>query len=392
MPRTRTVVVAGAGIGGLATALTLARAGFRVVLAERAEKLEAVGAGIQLSPNATRALAALGLLERVRERAVEAQTLVVASGRSSQLIARTPFAGASADAPWLLVTRADLQDALYTAAADDPDIEIELGTAIVDAAEHPRGVTAIAQGARKSTEYTGLALVGADGLWSATRTRLHPNANPMSHGLVAWRTLIPAAILPPPYSEPVVRLWLGPGAHLVHYPVAAGAQINLVAIFSDPWRSEDWDSAVDRRALGRAFGNWGAAPRSLLAAAGEFRRWALHDLPPLPHWGTGAVTLLGDAAHPMLPFLAQGAAAALEDAVVLGRHLAGADDVPAALRAYENERARRTNRLQIASRGTARHYHLGGIAGIARNIALRAMGGERLIRRNEWIYRYDARA
>ena len=289
-------------------------------------------------------------------------------------------------------SRADLQQELYLAAADHPDIELEFGAAIADAAEHPRGVTALSARADRGTEHNGLALVGADGLWSGTRLRLHPNSTPIFHGLVAWRALIPAARLPAPFSEPVVRLWLGPGAHLVHYPVSAGAAINVVAIFADQWRSEDWSGAADASALGPVFDSWAAAPRALLSAAGEFRRWALHDLPPLARWGKGAVTLLGDAAHPMLPFLAQGAAAALEDALVLGRRLKGAADVPAALRAYENERAPRTARLQTAARTTGAYYRMDGPLALARNLAISAMGGEYLMKRNDWIYAYDAAA
>jgi salicylate hydroxylase len=391
MARSRTVIVAGAGIGGLAAALALARAGFRVVVAERAPKLEGIGAGIQLTPNASRALSVLGVLDRLRERAVEARALVVASGRSGQPIVEAAFMPAADRAPWLLAARADLQQELYLAAADQPDIELEFAAEITDAAEHPNGVTAFSARGDRGTEHNGLALIGADGLWSATRLRLHPRTTPIFHGFVAWRTLIPVSRVPAPFAEPVVRLWLGPGAHLVHYPVSAGAEINVVAIFADPWRSEDWSGGADPAALMKAFESWAAAPRALLAVAGEFRRWALHDLAPLARWGKGAVTLLGDAAHPMLPFLAQGAAAALEDALVLGRRMKGASDVTAALRAYERERAPRTARLQTASRTTGAYYRMDGPLALARNFALRALGGEFLMKRNAWIYRYDTR-
>ena len=391
MARSRTVIIAGAGIGGLAVALVLAKAGFRIILCERAAKIETIGAGIQLSPNATRALAALGVLERLRERAVEARSLKVCNGKTGAVIVEAPLAAASADgAPWLLAARADLQQELYLAAADHPDIELELGTTITDFAEHSRGVTAHSSRLGKGTERNGIALVAADGLWSSIRTRLHLDARPVFHDLVAWRTVLQASQLPAAFSEPAVRLWLGPGGHLVHYPVAGGARINVVAIFPDPWRSEDWNAAADAKSLAPAFERWAAAPRAVLSAAGEFRRWALHDLPPLTDWGRGALTLLGDAAHPMLPFLAQGAAAALEDALVLGRHLKGASDAPAALRAYETERASRTARLQTAARSTGLYYRLSGPLAFARDLALRAMGGDGLIKRNEWIYDYDA--
>jgi salicylate hydroxylase len=392
MARSRTIVVAGAGIGGLAAALRLARAGYRVVVCERAPRLEPLGAGIQLSPNATRALAALGVLEALRERAVQARGLVVGDGDSGGVIVQAPLAPVDSAAPWLLASRADLQDALYRPAADHPDIEFEFGAALTDVARHARGVTASIQRSRKGAEVPGVALIGADGLWSATRKQMHPASRPTSHGLVAWRALVPATRLPAPFHDPVVRLWLGRGAHLVHYPVSAGADINVVAIFSDPWQGEDWSDTVDPATLPAAFSRWAAAPRALLSGAREFRRWALFDLPTLPRWGDGAVTLLGDAAHAMLPFLAQGAAAALEDALVLGRRLEGADDATAALRAYENERMPRTARLQAAARATGAAYRLGGPLAFARNLALRALGGDYVVRRNAWIYRYDTAA
>jgi salicylate hydroxylase len=203
--------------------------------------------------------------------------------------------------------------------------------------------------------------------------------------------LVPARRLPAPLRDPVVRLWLGPGGHLVHYPVAGGSDINVVAIFSDHWQSEDWSGPAAAADLPEIFGGWGEAPRGVLAAAGEFRRWSLYDLPTLSRWGADAVTLLGDAGHAMLPFLAQGGAAALEDAVVLGRQLEGASDVVPALRAYERARMSRTRRLQAASRLTGFFYRVGGQLAVARNFALRALGGGYVVRRNEWIYRYDAR-
>jgi salicylate hydroxylase len=388
--RSRTIVVAGAGIGGLAAALMLARGGYRVVVYERAPKLEPVGAGIQLSPNATRALAALGVIDALRERAVRARALVIGDGWSGSAIVEAPLA--AADSPWLLASRADLQDVLYSAAADHPDIELEFGAALADVARHPRGVTAFAERHGRGVEVAGLALVGADGLWSRARVFVQPNIKPIFRKQVAWRALVPARRLPAPFRDPVVRLWLGPGGHLVHYPVSGGTDINVVAIFSDQWQSQDWSGPAQAGELPESLGGWGEAPRGVLAAAREFRRWAIYDLPALPYWSSGPITLLGDAAHAMLPFLAQGGAAALEDAVVLGRHLDNARDIEGALRAYARERRPRTSRLQRASRLTGLSYRMGGQLAVARNFVLRAMGGEYVVRRNDWIYRYDARS
>lgn len=389
MARARTILIAGAGIGGLAAAIALARAGFRPLVLERAAKLEEVGAGIQLTPNATRALDRLGVLPAVRERAVVASGLAVGSGKSGQELARAPLHDAERrfGAPWLVTLRADLQRALLKAAEDIVDIEFVYGSEVTDFAAHTRGVTALTTVGGKSAEQIGIALAGADGLWSKIRARLHGDALPASSGYVAWRALIPARDLPPAYAEPLVRLWLGPGAHVVHYPVAGGEQINLVAIFRDGWRSEGWSAPANISELPRTCDRWAEMPKRIIAAATSFQRWPLADRAPLKRWGDGRVTLLGDAAHPMLPTLAQGAGAALEDAVALARHLRHRSDPEEAMRAYEAERAPRTTRMQRGARFNASVYHASGPLRWARDLRLR-WDGERLIDRHKWIYGY----
>lgn len=387
MARTRTVVVAGAGIGGLAAAIGLARAGFRALVLERADALEDIGAGIQLSPNATRALARLGVLDALRPRAVEARALVVGDGGSGSELARLSLAGLAEryGAPYLLALRGDLQRALLAVADDLVDIEIERGVTVTDAATHTRGITVSCQRDGRASEEIGQALIGADGLWSRVRERLHGAELPRFAGLVARRAVIPASSLPGAYALPDVRLWLGAHGHIVHYPVAGGDRINVVAISADEWQGQSWDAESETPFPGR----WAKPAARLLAAANQYRRWALADRPPLAHWGTKRTTLLGDAAHPMLPFLAQGAAAALEDAVMLSRRLADADNVPAALRAYEAARAPRTNSLQRAARRTGALYGLRGPFALARNAALHLFGAHRLASRHDWIWRYD---
>ena len=389
MARSRTLIVAGAGIGGLSAAIALARANYRVVAIERAAKPEEIGAGIQLSPNATHALSALGVLESLRPHAVEPRSLIVSDGERGAELARADLAaeGKRFGAPFLLVARADLHRALSDGAADNMDIVIEPGTELVDFADHTRGITVAVKQAGASQEHIGAALIGADGLRSRVRAQLFGRMPPEFHRLVAWRALIPAKGLPALYAEPVVRLWLGPNAHLVHYPVAGGEMINLVAVFTEDWQGEDGDE-VDIGKIPRACDNWTETPQYLIAAAKKFRRFALYDRPPLMVWGKGRATLLGDAAHPMLPFVAQGAAGAIEDALALARHLDGADDIVPALRAYEAERAPRMQRMQETARFTGRIYHLGGVAKLARNYFLRRIGGTGLIERQAWIYRH----
>jgi salicylate hydroxylase len=390
MARTRTVVVAGAGIGGLAAAIGLARVGFRALVLERAALLEDIGAGIQLSPNATRALGQLGVLDRLRPRAVEAANLIVGNGRSGAVLARLPLAAMAEHygTPYLLALRGDLQRALLSVADDLADVEIERGVTMTDAANHTRGITVLCERDGRVSEEVGQVLIGADGLWSRVRERLHGAEPPRSAGLVARRAVIPAGALPAAYALPNVRLWLGARGHVVHYPVAGGERINVVAISAGDWQGQGWDGESDTPFPGR----WTEPVARVLAAANEYRSWALADRPPLAHWGAERTTLLGDAAHPMLPFLAQGAGAALEDAVVLSRSLADADDVPAALRAYEAERAPRTARLQRTARRTGAVYRLRGPLALARNGALRLFGARRLASRHDWIWRYDTTA
>lgn len=388
MARTRTVVVAGAGIGGLAAAIGLARAGFRALVLERAAAIEEIGAGIQLSPNATRALARLGVLDRLRPHAVEAKNLIVGNGRTGAVLARLPLGEMTEryGAPYLLALRGDLQRALLSVADDLADVELERGVTVVDAANHTRGITVLCQRDGRASEEIGQALIGADGLWSRVRERLHGAEAPRFAGLVARRAVVRAKSLPAAYALPDVRLWLGARGHIVHYPVAGGDRINVVAISAGDWQGQDWDAESETPFPGR----WTEPVARILAAANEYRSWALADRPPLARWGVERTTLIGDAAHPMLPFLAQGAAAALEDAVVVSRRLAAADDVPAALRAYEAERAPRTARLQRAARRTGAIYRLRGALALARNAALRLSGARQLASRHDWIWRYDA--
>ncbi|MEX2127364.1 MAG: FAD-dependent monooxygenase [Xanthobacteraceae bacterium] len=389
MARSRTILVAGAGIGGLAAAIALAKSGFRPLVLERASKLEEIGAGIQLTPNASRALERLGVLDAVKERAVEARGLSVACGKTGKELARAPLANAAAryGSPWLLTLRADLQRALQAAASDLVDIEFELGTEVTDFAAHARGTTALTTRGRKTDEQFGIALIGADGLWSRVRARLHGDERPAFCGFVAWRALVPASALPAAFAEPIVRLWLGTEAHVVHYPVAGGKQINVVAVFRDHWQAAGWNAPGEVARLPSACDRWAEMPQRALAGAKKFNRWALADRAPLKSWGEGRVTLLGDAAHPMLPFLAQGAGAALEDAVALGRHLKHRGNVVEALRAYESERAPRAARLQRTARFTGRIYHADGILRWARDLKLR-WDAEKLVDRHGWIYQY----
>ena len=390
MARSRTIIVAGAGIGGLTAALALIRAGFRVVVLEQAERLEETGAGIQLSPNATGILFNLGAGDHLKQRAVAPEAIRVMRAKTAREIVRIPLGRAAElryGAPYWVIHRADLQAGLIEALETTSDFVLRLGSTVEDYAVHAHGITVQARGAFASSDEHGIALIGADGLWSTLRGKLGDRAAPRFRNRTAWRALVPADRVSPQAREAATALWLGPDAHLVHYPVKGGEMINLVAIVSDDRRVKGWSADGRRADLLARFSGWHKDARALIAAPPTWQRWSLYDR-PLPHpWGVGPVTLLGDAAHPMLPFLAQGGAMAIEDAAVLAGCLAHHSEDPAVgLRLYEGLRRRRAGRAQRHARRNGRVYHLKGPAAFARDLALKVMGGNRLLRRYDWLY------
>jgi salicylate hydroxylase len=387
----RTILIAGAGIGGLSAAKALADNGFRVVVYEQAEQLTEAGAGIQLSPNATRALIALGVAERLEPHVVVPQAVSIrqASGRE---ITRIPLGDDIAfryGTPYWTAHRADLQAALLDTVKAHPDIVLKTGISVDDFAIHSHGATVQLREGTHGTQERGIAFVAADGLWSRARARFMHDGPPRYRGRKAWRALLDADHVRDEFREPVIRLWFGGNVHLVHYPVSAGRKINVVAIVDDKSGGEDWSAPGRREDILKYFGarHWITAARDLVNDADAWQTWSLYDRRPRRRWGHGAMTLLGDAAHPALPFMAQGAAMAIEDAVTLAQCLAAQGVEPVdALRLYEGLRRRRTARVQRASRMTGRIYHLRGPLAHLRDAALAHMGGAKLRERYDWLY------
>lgn len=391
MTAPRNVIVAGAGIGGLTAALALARSGFRVIVLEQAQRLEETGAGIQLSPNATRVLIDLGLAERLRPHVMAPLSLRVLAARSGREIVRMPLAEAPQryGAPYWIIHRGDLQAVLADAVSQDLDVSLKLGIRMEDFATHPHGVTVSAQASGGLWNEHGHALIAADGLWSQSRQRFGLKDAPRFSGRSAWRALIPAREAPPEFRDPFVHLWLGRDAHVVHYPVKAGKLINIVVIAADAWNAPGWSEPASRVDLLPRLPaeRWAPQLRALVRQPEAWLKWALYDRPPTATVALGAAALIGDAAHPMLPYLAQGAAMAIEDAVVAARCLAHMpDDADRALRTYAAVRRGRVRKVQYLATRNGGRYHLRGPAAIARNLVMRIAGGDRLLHNYDWLY------
>jgi salicylate hydroxylase len=392
----RTIFVAGAGIGGLTASLALAAQGFRVVVLEKAERLEEAGAGLQLSPNASRVLIGLGLQPRLAAQAVIPDAISIMSARSGGEIARLPLGEAAtsrAGAPYWVIHRADLQAALLAEVNDNPDIELRLGCQFEDIVGHARGLSVTHRRGTTRQQEVALALVGADGIWSAVRQHLFPEVRPQFSGLIAWRGTLQATQLPRDDTSRRVQLWMGPNAHLVAYPIAGARQINVVVVVPGTWSRRGWSAPGDGSEIRRTFASspWPDPARMMVGAVDDWRKWALFTVPDRAQWTDGATALLGDAAHAMLPFAAQGAGMAVEDAAVLAKCLResqneGGPTIPAAMQRYARLRRSRVARVQRTARGAGRTYHLTGPAAYARDLVIRALGAERLLARQAWIY------
>jgi salicylate hydroxylase len=391
------VLIAGAGIGGLAAALALARCGWRVTLLERRQLAEDVGAGLQISPNASAILRELDVLPRLAATALAPTAIHIRRGRDGGSITRLPLRDAERrwGAPYLLAHRADVHKALTEAVAAEPTIKLESDCALAGFAATEHGVTVAAQHGAARVTYAADCLIGGDGMRSLVRERLtemqkQKDEMPARARYVAWRALVKSDRVALDLRQPESTLWLGPGAHIVHYPLRGGRITNVVAVLDEAMAidgaADIWAEPGDPRRIAARFANWDRRIRDLIAAAEEWRIWPLVEREPPRASVAGRVALIGDAAHPILPFLAQGAAQAIEDAATLATYLKPGADVAAALAGFAAARLTRVGRVQRESRRQARIYHLSGPAAVLRDIAIRALGPERVIARYDWLY------
>jgi len=384
----RSVAIVGGGIGGLAAAAFGNRAGIETTVFEQAGALTEVGAGLVVSPNAVRLLRRLGQLDRFHERAVPLQVgWEFRRWADGRVLFSQPL-GEECERRYgeqcYVTHRADLLDVVRAAV---PESSLRLGRRFVSLRQPGSGVElTFAEGSRVAAD----VLIGADGVHTAVGRFVAEAGPPRFSGMCAYRCLVPARRAPAFARRPVQTLWIGPGHHLVHYPICAGEVINVVAFApARDWTTESWSAEGRIEDLRTEFAGWSDELTALLAAADRTGRWALLDRDPLPRWTNGAVALLGDAAHPMFPFFAQGAAQAIEDAAVLVGCLAAQPaDPAAALRRYEKIRRPRATRLQALSRGRQETNHLpDGPAQRARDASFAT---EDPLAHNGWIYGHDA--
>jgi salicylate hydroxylase len=381
------VLIAGGGIGGLAASIALARRGIESEVLERSRFSEETGAGIQLGPNATRALAALGVLEAIGARAFKPDAIAIYDGLTGRKLSSLPLGKSVEDrygAPYLTLHRADLHAGLRAAAEKLVPVTLRPGFEV--SAVDTQGADVLVRGIDGS-EANGAALVGADGLWSAVRPLIAPAASLRFTGATAWRTLLPREDLPAPFNASEVGLWLGPRAHLVHYPVRGGADLNVVAVTEGGAALQGWNQTSSAETLLAGFTGWNKDSRSLMQRAAVWRSWSLYGLTGLRRFSEGRIALLGDAAHPVLPYLAQGAALAIEDAVALAEAVAASPGDPAqAFRRYAERRRARASGVQRLSRRFGRIYHFGGLLRLARNLVLERRSGTAALADLDWLY------
>jgi salicylate hydroxylase len=398
MPRAPRIAIIGGGIGGLAAALALERRGAQTLVFEQVPTLSEIGAGLNLTPNAIKALRALGVEDQVNAIASASDFLNIRSWKSGRYISRTRRGDFKEKfgAPNLSVHRADLLGVL-AGALKTTDVRTGSRAVAVEGRQH-NAVARFADGSEVEADI----VVGADGIHSAVRKSLFGAGAdaPRFTGCICWRGMAPADAVPRDIEIADGALWMGPHGHVVHYPVRRGELLNIVAHFdSDGWTEESWTRECDVSEVTNAYARWNSQLTRLYPCSEHWYKWALYDREPLDQWNVGRATLLGDSAHAMLPYLGQGAAQAIEDACVLAAAIAKQpDDLDAALAAYQRIRAPRAKAAVLGSRARAKENHLASPwARLKRDMKFKlreTFGGGGKNRDNTafqvgWLYEYD---
>lgn len=382
------ILIVGGGIGGLSASIGLAGAGLPVRVLEQSNSFSEAGAGIQVGPNALRVLRKWDVGDLIAAYAAVPLGIRIYDGIGGELLNTVPLGRRSEErygAPHIVIRRAHLQRCLLDVAGAHCDVDIQTGFELAgfeDGSTHVEARDGEGAGAR------GQALIGADGLQSKVRALLDGNGSePQTVGMTAWRTSVAAKDAPGLLSEPYIGVWMAPYCHLVHYPVEAGEAVDIIAIIEETYLYDGWGAKGEVEDLLPHFHDWHATPLSLLEQLQAWTKWTIYKMNPLKSWGRGRVTLLGDAAHPVQPFLAQGSAMAIEDAAVLVNEIRiRPDDFAAAFRRYEQSRRERTAKVQRASHGLGRVYHYAGPTRWARNAVIRRRKPVDLLARYDWLY------
>lgn len=380
-------IIVGGGIGGLGAALGLAQKGFAVHVLEQASEFKEIGAGIQLGPNVFTPFKKLGLRERILQDVAIPTGLEMRDALTGDLITRMPLGDDLTRRfgdTYAVIHRADLQAIILEACQKMKNITLETQARVLDFEDKGGEVVVTMEDGRI---ITGCAMIGADGLWSKTRQKIVGDGKPRVSGHIAYRAVLKREDVPEDLWKPDVVLWAGPRTHLVHYPLRRGELYNLVAVFHSDHYSEGWDQAGDPALLHAHFKGQVPQVLRMLEKIDVWKMWVLCDREPVKNWSQGRATLIGDAAHPMLQYLAQGACMALEDAVCLAEKIeAKPDDIPAALLDYQNERYLRTARVQLMARVYGDVYHARGPIAELRDNMLRGRTPEQAIEGIAWLY------
>ncbi len=385
-----TILISGGGIGGLATAIGLARHGIHSTLFEQADEFSEVGAGIQIGPNGMRILDYWGVAQLLKDRGATPQAIQIYDGLTGGALNRVPLGDHAArryGAPYKVFHRGELQMALLEKARKLPEITIVTGFRIKEFIEQDDGVVVHSFSGK---EQKGRLLIGADGLWSRTRRQLYPGITPAFYGKSAWRAIVSRKKAPEPFNRMETGLWMAPDAHLVHYPVLGGEAINVVAVIAEKFDKQGWTSPGHNEELLPHYRRWNSTPRSFLHAVKNWHKWAIFSLDHLPCWSNDRVTLLGDAAHPPIPFLAQGGVMAIEDAFVLAREISlYGDDYQTAFEEYEKQRRSRAYHVMDTAHKLGNIYHMKGVMRMARNAILSRKKPEKLLEDYDWLYGFE---
>ena len=381
------ILISGGGIGGLITAYALARQGFPVRLFEQSPEFREVGAGIQLGPNIFRVLEKIGLKDAVLADAHRPPAQEMRDALTGKLIVRIPleedffqrFGG-----PYAVTHRADIHGTFLKVCQNSNLVTLETSRRVDSFEDTGKGVTVTLENGQKAE---GRALIGCDGMWSKIRERIVGDGKPRVSGHIAYRAVLKREDVPKDLWRPEVVLWAGPRTHLVHYPLRRGELYNLVAVFHSDHYEEGWNAEGSKDVLWQHFKGQRPEVLRMLERIETWRMWVLCDREPVKNWTLGRVTLLGDAAHPMLQYLAQGACMATEDAVLLAEKArAQPDDLPAAFNAYTQDRYLRTARVQIMARVYGDFYHARGVTAELRDITLSGRTPQQSYDGIAWLY------